>query len=170
MEHVLSPAAAIIWKVNGVVIDAKGEHDLSPKTDDDWEQKNILILYQRKLAERTKGRPLFLKRETDGLLAPFHVECGDPLQGLVAWFKGPQKSKPFTATRASRQHGQWSAMAERPAAQFVAKQVESGALISAGTANGHPAYVPSPATLERVADMDAEALSLISTADWDDIT
>jgi hypothetical protein len=38
MEHVLSPAAAIIWRVNGTVIDAKGEHDLSPKTDDDWEQ------------------------------------------------------------------------------------------------------------------------------------
>src|ERR1700737_4823849 len=38
MEHVLGPAAAIIWKVNGLVIDAKGEHDLSPKSDDDWEQ------------------------------------------------------------------------------------------------------------------------------------
>jgi hypothetical protein len=37
MEHVLGPAAAIIWKVNGVVIDEKGEHDLSPKSDDDWE-------------------------------------------------------------------------------------------------------------------------------------
>jgi hypothetical protein len=29
MEHVLGPAAAIIWKVNGVVIDEKGEHDLA---------------------------------------------------------------------------------------------------------------------------------------------
>lgn len=38
MEHVLSPAAASIWKVNSVVIDGKGEHDLSPKSDDDWEQ------------------------------------------------------------------------------------------------------------------------------------
>ena len=38
MEHVLGPAAATIWKVNGVVIDEKGEHDLSPKSDDDWEQ------------------------------------------------------------------------------------------------------------------------------------
>jgi hypothetical protein len=38
MEHVLSPAAAVIWKVNGVVIDEKGEHDLSPKSDGDWEQ------------------------------------------------------------------------------------------------------------------------------------
>jgi len=38
MEHVLGPAAATIWKVNGVVIDEKGEHDLSPKTDNDWEQ------------------------------------------------------------------------------------------------------------------------------------
>jgi hypothetical protein len=38
MEHVLTPAASVIWRVNGVVIDAKGEHDLSPKSDDDWEQ------------------------------------------------------------------------------------------------------------------------------------
>jgi hypothetical protein len=38
MEHVLSPAAAIIWRVNGTLIDEKGEHDLSPKTDDNWEQ------------------------------------------------------------------------------------------------------------------------------------
>jgi hypothetical protein len=38
MEHVLTPAASVIWRVNGIVIDAKGEHDLSPKSDDDWEQ------------------------------------------------------------------------------------------------------------------------------------
>jgi len=38
MEHVVSPAAVTIWKVNGLVIDEKGEHDLSPKSDDDWEQ------------------------------------------------------------------------------------------------------------------------------------
>jgi hypothetical protein len=38
MEHVLTPAAKIVWGVNGVVIDAKGEHDLAPKSDEDWEQ------------------------------------------------------------------------------------------------------------------------------------
>jgi hypothetical protein len=38
MEHVLTPAASVIWRVNGVVIDAKGEHDLAPKSDGDWEQ------------------------------------------------------------------------------------------------------------------------------------
>jgi hypothetical protein len=37
MEHVLTPAAKVIWSVNGSVIDAKGEHSLSPQTDDDWE-------------------------------------------------------------------------------------------------------------------------------------
>jgi hypothetical protein len=37
MEHVLTPAATVIWSVNGLVIDAKGERDLSPKTDNDWE-------------------------------------------------------------------------------------------------------------------------------------
>jgi hypothetical protein len=37
MEHVLTPAAKIVWSVNGVMIDEKGEHDLSPKSDADWE-------------------------------------------------------------------------------------------------------------------------------------
>jgi len=37
MAHVLTPAAKVIWSVNSLMIDAQGEHDLSPKTDDDWE-------------------------------------------------------------------------------------------------------------------------------------
>jgi hypothetical protein len=52
MEHVLGPAAAIIWKVNGIVIDQKGEHDLSPKTDDDWEQ---IVSGAATLAEATNA-------------------------------------------------------------------------------------------------------------------
>ena len=52
MEHVLCPAAAVIWKVNGVVIDAKGEHDLSPKSDDDWEQ---VVTGAATLAEATNA-------------------------------------------------------------------------------------------------------------------
>jgi len=38
MEHVVTPAATIIWRVNGIVIDVKGEHDLSPKSEADWEE------------------------------------------------------------------------------------------------------------------------------------
>ena len=38
MEHVLTPAARAIWRVNGSIIDAQGEHDLAPRTDEDWEQ------------------------------------------------------------------------------------------------------------------------------------
>lgn len=38
MEHVLTPAAKIVWSVNATVIDANGEHDLSPKSDADWEE------------------------------------------------------------------------------------------------------------------------------------
>jgi hypothetical protein len=52
MEHVLSPAAAIIWRVNGVVIDSKGAHDLSPKSDDDWEQ---IVSGAATLAEATNA-------------------------------------------------------------------------------------------------------------------
>jgi hypothetical protein len=52
MEHVLGPAAAIIWKVNSVVIDGNGEHDLSPKSDDDWEQ---IVSGAATLAEATNA-------------------------------------------------------------------------------------------------------------------
>jgi hypothetical protein len=52
MEHVLSPAAAVIWKSNGIVIDAKGEHDLSPKSDDDWER---IVSGAATLAEATNA-------------------------------------------------------------------------------------------------------------------
>jgi hypothetical protein len=52
MEHVLGPAAAIIWKVNALVIDEKGEHDLSPKSDDDWEQ---IVSGAATLAEATNA-------------------------------------------------------------------------------------------------------------------
>jgi hypothetical protein len=38
MEHVLTPAAKVVWSVNAVVIDEKGEHDLSPKSEADWER------------------------------------------------------------------------------------------------------------------------------------
>jgi hypothetical protein len=38
MEHVLTPAAKVVWSVNAVVIDQKGEHDLSPKSEADWER------------------------------------------------------------------------------------------------------------------------------------
>jgi hypothetical protein len=52
MEHVLSPAAVSIWKVNGLVIDDKGEHDLSPKSDADWEQ---VVSAAATLAEATNA-------------------------------------------------------------------------------------------------------------------
>jgi len=37
MEHVLTPAATVVWRTNGFVNDERGDHDLSPKTDADWE-------------------------------------------------------------------------------------------------------------------------------------
>jgi hypothetical protein len=63
MEHVLTPAATAIWRVNAIVIDAKGEHDLSPKSEADWEAvvtgaatlaeaTNALMLPQRALDEQ----------------------------------------------------------------------------------------------------------------------
>jgi hypothetical protein len=52
MEHVLTPAAKIIWRVNAVVIDEKGEHDLSPKSDTDWEQ---IVTGAATLAEATNA-------------------------------------------------------------------------------------------------------------------
>jgi len=52
MEHVLTPAATIVWRVNAVVIDEKGEHDLSPKSEADWEQ---IVSGAATLAEATNA-------------------------------------------------------------------------------------------------------------------
>jgi len=52
MEHVLSPAAAVIWRSNAIVIDKDGEHDLSPKTDEDWEK---IVTGTATLAEATNA-------------------------------------------------------------------------------------------------------------------
>lgn len=37
MEHVLSPAAEVVWRASGTVADATGLHDLAPTTDAQWE-------------------------------------------------------------------------------------------------------------------------------------
>jgi hypothetical protein len=52
MEHVLTPAASVIWSVNGVIIDKNGEHDLAPKSDGDWEK---LVSAAATLAEATNA-------------------------------------------------------------------------------------------------------------------
>jgi hypothetical protein len=66
MEHVLTPAAKVVWSVNALVIDEKGEHDLAPKSDADWEQvvsgaatlaeaTNALMIPQRALDPNWNG-------------------------------------------------------------------------------------------------------------------
>jgi hypothetical protein len=62
MEHVLTPAAKVIWRVNGLVIDSKGEHDLAPRTDDDWEN---IVSGAATLAEATNALRL-PQRALDG--------------------------------------------------------------------------------------------------------
>ncbi len=52
MGHIVAPAAAQIWRVNAIVIDAQGEHDLSPKSEADWEQ---LVSAAAMLAEGTNA-------------------------------------------------------------------------------------------------------------------
>ena len=52
MEHVLTPAATFIWRVNGIVFDDQGEHDLAPRTDADWEQ---IVSGAATLAEATNA-------------------------------------------------------------------------------------------------------------------
>jgi cytochrome c556 len=52
MEHVLTPAAKIVWSVNAITIDAQGEHDLSPKSEADWE---AIVSGAATLAEATNA-------------------------------------------------------------------------------------------------------------------
>jgi hypothetical protein len=73
MQHVLGPAAAIIWKVNGVVIDEKGEHDLSPKSDDDWER---IVSGAATLAEATNAL-MIPQRARDPAWNPYVKKLAD---------------------------------------------------------------------------------------------
>ena len=102
MEHVLTPAATVIWRVNGFVIDAKGEHDLSPKSDADWEQvvsgaatlaeaTNALMIPQRALDPEWNG---YVKKPADAADKAYRAaeahdlksvsEVSDQLDGICA--------------------------------------------------------------------------------------
>lgn len=48
MAHVVDPAAFLYWKNSGTMVDEKGEHDLSPTTDEGWE---VLITGATTVAE-----------------------------------------------------------------------------------------------------------------------
>jgi len=41
MELIVYPAADLLWESAGFVIDAEGEHDLSPTTDEGWHEVEI---------------------------------------------------------------------------------------------------------------------------------
>jgi len=73
MEHVLSPAAAVIWKSNAIVIDKDGEHDLSPKTDDDWEK---IVTGAATLAEATNAL-MIPERVRDQAWNPYAKKLAD---------------------------------------------------------------------------------------------
>ena len=52
MEHVLTPSANTIWRVNAIVFDEEGEHNLAPRSDADWEK---IVSGAATLAEATNA-------------------------------------------------------------------------------------------------------------------
>jgi hypothetical protein len=83
MEHVLSPAAGVIWRVNAVVIDEKGEHDLSPKSEAEWEQIESAAAT---LAEATNA--LMIPQRT--LDAQWNFYAGNLAQAASEAFRGAE--------------------------------------------------------------------------------
>ncbi len=60
MNGVVEPAAEVIWDAVGVIVDAEGEHQLAPQTEEDWlmlrfaaytvaESGNLLMMPERAL-------------------------------------------------------------------------------------------------------------------------
>ena len=84
MEHVLTPAATVVWSVNAVVIDEKGEHDLSPKSDADWEQ---IVSGAATLAEATNAL-MIPQRALD---AEWNVYAGNLARGREQGLSVPLK-------------------------------------------------------------------------------
>ena len=52
MQHVLSPAADVVWRASGTLADATGEHNLAPTTDAQWE---VVVSGSATLAEATNA-------------------------------------------------------------------------------------------------------------------
>jgi hypothetical protein len=102
MEHVLTPAATVVWSANGTIIDSKGEHDLSPRTDEDWEKlvsgaatlaeaSNALMIPQRAIDPAWNG---YVRKLADAADKAYHAaedhdlkaisEVSDRLDGICA--------------------------------------------------------------------------------------
>jgi hypothetical protein len=62
MEHVLSPAADAVWRANGTMADSRGEHDLTPTTEPQWE---AVVSAAATLAEATNAL-MIPQRQVDG--------------------------------------------------------------------------------------------------------
>jgi hypothetical protein len=102
MEHVLTPAAKVIWRSNAILIDAKGEHDLSPRTDADWEDivsgaatlaeaTNAMMIPERQLDQEWAGYVRTLADAADKAYQAAEVhdlktvsEVSDRLDGICA--------------------------------------------------------------------------------------
>jgi hypothetical protein len=74
MAHVMQFAGQNVWKWQGTVTDAKGEHDLSPKTEDDWyeaesaaltlaEVTNMLMMPNRRVDDPRWDKAVALVRD-----------------------------------------------------------------------------------------------------------
>jgi hypothetical protein len=74
MAHVMQFAGQSVWKWQGTVTDAKGEHDLSPKTEDDWyeaesaaltlaEVTNLLMMPNRRVDDPRWDKSVALVRD-----------------------------------------------------------------------------------------------------------
>ena len=83
MEHVLTPSAGVIWRVNAVVIDEKGEHDLSPKSEAEWEQIESAAAT---LAEATNAL-MIPQRTLDG---QWNFYAGNLAQAASEAFRGAE--------------------------------------------------------------------------------
>ncbi|WP_407157981.1 hypothetical protein [Bradyrhizobium sp. STM 3557] len=90
MEHVLTPAASVLWSVNAAMIDARGEHDLAPRTDEDWEKlvsaaatlaeaTNALMIPQRAMDPAWNG---YVKRLADAADKAYHAAENHDLKSI----------------------------------------------------------------------------------------
>jgi len=138
-------------------------------SEDDLLEQNILILSQPKLSDGKKAKPRILKRASDGTIAPFSTACIDPMSALVVWFTDENGRKPFTRTAAVKARAHWGNMSEREAERFFDEQEAKGAFTPEGKVKSAISYVPSPATLERIAELAATSVHIISNEEWTNI-
>jgi RecA-family ATPase len=141
-----------------VVLSRATDKDAEKLTDAlqaEQRENNLLILTHAASSYGREAMPLYLVRRDNGTIGAVEGEIlrdesrdtGAEMQGLLNWYSGPNKTRPFSVSEAARHsRKRWTKMTQRQTEAFLDQAIDSGLLASAGKGpTGGILYLPAAA-------------------------